>query len=112
MTSYHVIKPETGETQIVECLFTTSWIGMKTIQGGNVTGLMVPLVLPVKEEGDWKSKLANKHSGWKEVLDGVKKAPGSNVKDLYWNGLEHKSRPGAGQTHWSESEAFQSTLMR
>jgi len=33
--------------------------------------------------GEWKTKLSNKHAGWKEVLDGVKKTPGSNVKDLY-----------------------------
>ena len=34
-------------------------------------------------EGEWKSKLVNKHSGWKTVLDKVKNAPGSNAKDLY-----------------------------
>ena len=34
-------------------------------------------------EGEWKSKLVNKHAGWKTVLDKVKNAPGSNAKDLY-----------------------------
>lgn len=34
-------------------------------------------------EGEWKSKLANRNPGWKTVLDRVKKAPGSRAKDLY-----------------------------
>ena len=33
--------------------------------------------------GEWKSKLVNKHSGWKQVLDKVKSAPKSKAKDLY-----------------------------
>ena len=34
-------------------------------------------------EGEWKHKLVNKHAPWKEVLDRVKKAPGSTARDLY-----------------------------
>ena len=33
--------------------------------------------------GEWKSKLANKHSGWKHILDKVKNTPKSQAKDLY-----------------------------
>ena len=35
------------------------------------------------EEGEWKSRLANKHPGWKHVLDKVKRTPGSRARDLY-----------------------------
>ena len=35
------------------------------------------------ETGEWKDKLVNKNPGWKQVLDNVKKVPGSNLKDLY-----------------------------
>ena len=35
------------------------------------------------DEGEWKHKLVNKHPGWKNVLDKVKRSPGSNVRDLY-----------------------------
>ena len=33
--------------------------------------------------GEWKTKLANKHSGWKHILDKVKNTPKSQAKDLY-----------------------------
>ena len=35
------------------------------------------------ETGEWKTKLANKHSGWKHILDKVKNTPKSRAKDLY-----------------------------
>ena len=34
-------------------------------------------------EGEWKSRLVNKHPGWKSVLDSVKSHPRSNARDLY-----------------------------
>lgn len=34
-------------------------------------------------EGEWKSKLVNKHPGWKHVLDKVKNHPKSLVRDAY-----------------------------
>ena len=35
------------------------------------------------DEGEWKNKLINKHPGWKQVLDKVKRAPRSVARDLY-----------------------------
>lgn len=35
------------------------------------------------EVGEWKDKLIKNKPGWKHVLDKVKKAPGSNIKNLY-----------------------------
>lgn len=35
------------------------------------------------EDGEWKSKLANKNPGWKQILDRVKQAPGATARDLY-----------------------------
>ena len=33
--------------------------------------------------GEWKSKVANKHPGWKHILDKVKNTPKSQARDLY-----------------------------
>lgn len=35
------------------------------------------------ECGEWKTKLASKHSGWKHILDKVKNTHKSQAKDLY-----------------------------
>lgn len=32
------------------------------------------------EVGEWKDKLIKQHSGWSEVMNKVKKAPGANQK--------------------------------
>ena len=78
MAFYHVVKPETGETQVVECSvhdimkwyednpgWERDWsAGAATISSG---------------VGDWKTKNVNKNPGWKDVLDKVRKVPGNTL---------------------------------
>jgi len=33
--------------------------------------------------GEWKTKLANKHDGWKHILNKVRDTPKSRAQDLY-----------------------------
>ena len=83
MAIYQVIHKETGETQVVECSvheimdwyaanpeWERDWSqGGASISKGGV--------------GEWKTQLANKHSGWKHILDKVKNTPKSQAKDVY-----------------------------
>lgn len=83
MAIYQVIHKETGETQVVECSvhdimdwyeanpeWERDWsYGGASISKGGV--------------GEWKTQLANKHSGWKHILDKVKNTPKSQAKDVY-----------------------------
>ena len=83
MAFYPVINTETGETKVIECSVheITEWYESNPewerdwSQGG--------ATVAKNGTGEWKTKLANKHSGWKHVLDKVKNAPKSNAKDLY-----------------------------
>ena len=83
MARYHVIKPETGETQIVECSIHDIMDWYKDNPGWERDWSHGAAGIAREGVGDWKTKLTNKHSGWKQVLDNVKKVPGNNVKDLY-----------------------------
>ena len=84
MALYDVVNKETGEKKVVECLSMTSNSGMKTTPSGSATGQGGASNLGAKSGvGEWKTNLANKHSGWKHILDKVKNTPKSNAKDLY-----------------------------
>ena len=85
MATYPVINKETGETKEV-VLSITEWDQWKEdnpdwerdwINHG-FGGVVADTSL-----GDWKSKLANRNPGWKQILDQTKKIPGTNLKDLY-----------------------------
>ena len=83
MARYHVINRETGETQVVDCSIHDIMDWYENNPGWERDWSHGAAGIAREGVGDWKTKLTNKHSGWKDVLDGVKKAPGSNVKDLY-----------------------------
>ena len=81
MATYDVIHKETGETKQVVCSVheITQWYEDNPEWKRDWShGCAM-----AAENGEWKSKLVNKHSGWGEVLDRVKAAPGSKAKDLY-----------------------------
>lgn len=78
---YHVIKPETGETQIVECSIhdimdwyaaNPGWERDWSHGAASITS----------EVGEWREKLVNKKPGWNEVLEHASNMPGSRVKKL------------------------------
>lgn len=80
---YPVINRETGETQVIDCSIddimewyenNPEWERDWSQGGASVSKSGV---------GEWKTKLANKHSGWKHIMDKVKKTPKSNARDLY-----------------------------
>ena len=83
MAFYNVIHKETGETKVVECSVhdITEWYENNPdwerdwSYGG--------AIFSKSGTGEWKTKLTDKHSGWKHILDKVKKSPGSQAKDLY-----------------------------
>ena len=81
MATYHVIKPETGETQIVECSVHDIMDWYEANPGWERDwshgGAMV-----TSEVGEWKEKLANKKPGWNDILGAAAQAPGSRVKKL------------------------------
>ena len=74
---YHVIHKETGEQKSIErsCNDIMEWYQENPdwerdwSQGCASLG----------EVGDWKTKNVNKNPGWKDVLDGVRKAPGNTL---------------------------------
>ena len=83
MAKYPVIHKETGEQKVVECSIhdimewyenNPEWERDWSFGCANTSKSGV---------GEWKTQLANKHSGWKHILDKVKKTPKSNSKDLY-----------------------------
>ena len=83
MASYHVINRETGEKKVIDVSVhdIQQWYAANPdwerdwSEGG--AGNLGELVRKLK------TKLANKHSGWKHILDKVKNSPKSNAKDLY-----------------------------
>jgi len=81
MAFYNVIHPESGETKVVECSVheimdwyeaNPGWERDWSHGGALITS----------EVGDWKSKLGNKHSGWKHIIDKASREPGSRVEKL------------------------------
>lgn len=83
MAFYPIIHKETGEQKVIECSIhdimewyenNPEWERDWSQGGATVARNGV---------GDWKTKLTNKHSGWKHILDKVKHTPKSNAKDLY-----------------------------
>ena len=81
MAIYPVVHKDTGEEEVVE-MSIHDWDQWKEDNpgwgrdwskgcGGSAN------------EGEWKHKLVNKHPGWKRILDGVKKVPKSQARDLY-----------------------------
>jgi len=83
MARYNVVKPETGENHIIECSIHEIMEWYENNPGWERDWSHGAAGVAREGVGEWKSKLTNKHSGWKTVLDKVKNAPGSNVKDLY-----------------------------
>lgn len=81
MAQYHVIKPETGETQIVECSIHDILDWYKANPGWERDWSYGAASI-TSEVGEWRDKLANKEKGWNEVLHKASKAPGSRVKKL------------------------------
>ena len=83
MARYNVIKPETGETQVVECSVHDIMDWYEANPGWERDWSHGGASVAREGVGEWKDKLVNSKPGWKQVLDNVKKAPGNNVKDLY-----------------------------
>ena len=81
MAQYHVIKPETGETQIVECSVHDIMDWYEANPGWE-RDWSHGAAMVTAEVGHWKEKLANKHQGWNDVLDQASKVTGSRVKKL------------------------------
>ena len=81
MAKYDVINTETGETKVIDVSVheITQWYEDNPewkrdwSQGCAMS----------TDVGEWKTQLANKHSGWKHILDKVKNTPKSRAKDLY-----------------------------
>lgn len=81
MPLYDVINKETGETKQIKVSVheISQWYeDNPEWQRDWSQGCAMPA-----EGGEWKTKLANKHSGWKHILDKVKNTPKSRAKDLY-----------------------------
>ena len=83
MASYPVIHKETKETKVVECSVHDILEWYENNPEWERDWSHGAAIIAHEGIGEWKSKLANKHAGWKTVLDKVKNAPGSNAKDLY-----------------------------
>ena len=81
MATYHVIKPETGETQVVECSVHDIMDWYEANPGWERDWSYGAATVS-SEVGEWREKLANKHSGWNDVLGEAAKAPGSRVRKL------------------------------
>lgn len=83
MATYPVQNKNTGEQKEVEMSVhdwdqwkedNPDWFRFFTPENAPGCGL---------EVGEWKDKLIKNKPGWKHVLDKVKQAPGSNIKNLY-----------------------------
>ena len=81
MATYHVIKPETGETQVIECSVHDIMDWYEANPGWERDWSHGAAAVS-SEVGEWREKLANKHSGWNDVLGAAAKAPGSRVRKL------------------------------
>ncbi|QIN96804.1 hypothetical protein [Synechococcus phage S-N03] len=83
MAYYPIIHKETGEQKVIECSVhdIIEWYENNPewerdwSQGG--------ATIAKNGVGEWKTQLANKHSGWKHILDKVKNTPKSQAKDVY-----------------------------
>lgn len=81
MAIYPVKNIETGETKVVEVSIheIMDWYDANPLWKRDWSqGCASPA-----QEGEWKTKLANKNPGWRTILDRVKAAPKSTAKDLY-----------------------------
>jgi hypothetical protein len=83
MATYHVINRETGETQTVECSVHDIMDWYEANPGWERDWSHGGASVAKGGVGEWKTQLANKHSGWKHIMDKVKKTPGSQAKDVY-----------------------------
>ena len=83
MAVYDVVHKETGEKKVIEV--SVHDIGQWYQDNPDwVRDWSQGCASSVGEfGGEWKSKLANKHPGWKQVLDKVKNTHKSQAKDLY-----------------------------
>ena len=81
MARYHVIKPETGETQVVECSVHDIMDWYEANPGWE-RDWSHGAAMVTSEVGEWKDRLGNKHNGWKHIIDKASKAPGSRVDKL------------------------------
>ena len=81
MAQYHVIKPETGETQIVECSIHDILDWYKANPGWERDWSYGSASI-TSEVGEWREKLVSKKPGWNDVLGAAAKAPGSYVKKI------------------------------
>ena len=81
VATYPVINPETGEKKEVKMSVheITQWYE----DNKPWTRDWSEGCCGQANEGEWKSKLVNKHPGWKRVLDKVKEHPKSLVRDAY-----------------------------
>ena len=75
--NYPVVNKKTGETMVVSCSIheIMDWYednpDWERDWGQGCAS--------IGEVGDWKTKNVKKHPGWKDVLDGVRKAPGNTL---------------------------------
>ena len=83
MAFYPVINTETGETQVIECSVHEICDWYENNPGWERDWSHGGATVSKSGVGEWKSKLANNHSGWKHILDKVKNTPKSQSKDLY-----------------------------
>lgn len=80
MATYPVINKITGEQKEVK-MSIFEWDQWKTENPDWDRDWSDPSTCPGSGEvGEWKDKLAKKHSGWNEVMNKVKKTPGANQK--------------------------------
>ena len=83
MATYPIINKVTGEQKEI-VLSVDEWTQWCADNPDWQRDWSDPSTCPGSGEiGEWKSKLANQHSGWKTVLDRVKNTANSNAKDLY-----------------------------
>ena len=81
MATYNVIKPETGETQVVECSVHDIMDWYEANPGWERDWSYGAATVS-SEVGEWREKLANKHAGWNDVLGKAAEQPGSRVRKL------------------------------
>ena len=78
MPTYPVINPDSGEQKEVVMSFT-KWDQWLEDNEPWIRDWSDPDTCPLSGEvGDWRNKLYTTHPGWKEVMNGVKKAAPTN----------------------------------
>ena len=81
MALYPVVHKETGEEQLLE-MSILDWDQWKE-DNPDWKRDWSKGCAGVGEVGEWKDKMLKKNPGWKQVLDKVKRSPGSRAQNLY-----------------------------